>query len=227
VEVDACRLSVARRVAGADRVAVILHAQLGVEAVFRPRGEALAGWDVAIPDLRGRGRSVCRDESMYSWPRLVDDVVAVCDRVAGNRRVLLAGSSFGSGLAVATALAHPDRVAALVLWAPPYAGAAAGWTDGQRAIQQRNLAAAPGDGPKWARHDPESITAALRGLGFAQPFDDVAQLDSIGVAVAVSPGADDLHLPWIGGSYLRHLGHGERIDESTAAFSTFARRGPN
>ena len=145
----------------------------------------------------------------------------------GDRRVLLAGSSFGSSLAVATARAHPHRVAALVLWAPPYAGAAAGWTDGQRAIQQRSLATAPGDGPKWARHDPESITAALRGLGFAQPFDDVGQLDSIDVPVGVSPGADDLHLASIGESYLRHLGHGERIDDSTAAFSTFAQRGPN
>jgi 3-oxoadipate enol-lactonase len=70
-------------------------------------------------DARGYGRS-SRPEPGRPYSR-VDDLAAVMD-ATGVERAALVGCSMGGGTAIDVALAHPERVAALVLAAPGLAG---------------------------------------------------------------------------------------------------------
>lgn len=70
-------------------------------------------------DARGYGRS-SRPEPGHPYSD-VDDLAAVMD-AAGVARAALVGCSMGGGTAIDFALAHPERVAALVLAAPGLAG---------------------------------------------------------------------------------------------------------
>lgn len=81
-------------------------------------------WDRLAPKLASRGRVVCVDQRGHgqsdapSGPcgreDLARDVVALLDAL-GVARALLVGHSMGGIVAMATALAHPDRIAGLVL----------------------------------------------------------------------------------------------------------------
>ncbi|MEN8161616.1 MAG: alpha/beta hydrolase [Myxococcota bacterium] len=86
--------------------------------------DTLAIWEALAPALEARGR-VCRIDQRghgdsdappgpYTREDLAGDVVAVLDALAVERAVLV-GHSMGGVVAMATALAHPDRVAGLVL----------------------------------------------------------------------------------------------------------------
>ena len=244
VAVPGCGLSVLVRRA-ADPAVLILHGQFGVASLFQSvYGRELTAQTVAIPDLRGRGQSVCSDESSYSWARLVDDVIALLDHLGASSAVL-AGSSMGAGLAVATALRHPQRVDALVLWPMPYAGSRIGWIGGQQAamhavldfardVRERSLEEAiatycerdptvdaVGLRARWARHDPSSLAAALLGLGWSQPFDYLDDLGAIAVPTAVAPGGDELHPRHVGERYLEVITNAEGITDAPADFFRF------
>jgi len=65
-------------------------------------------------DLPGFGLTGPDPAHDYSMKRQVEVLMAVLDRV-GAKRVVLGGNSYGGGIAWQAALAHPDRVAALVL----------------------------------------------------------------------------------------------------------------
>ena len=68
-------------------------------------------------DQRGYGRS-----PMWTGPySLVDDLLAVLD-ATGVEQAALVGTSRGGGIAIQTALAHPERVSALVLVASALPG---------------------------------------------------------------------------------------------------------
>ena len=243
VAVDRCDLSVSFS-RGDGPVVVILHGQLGVASVFQAFGNALSGATVAIPDLRGRGQSVCYDESAYTWARLAGDVVDVLDHLDAPSAVL-AGASMGAGLAVATALLHPDRVDALALHALPYAGWNAGWLNEQlplmrstlefaREVRDRSLEAAINSRSeqdpttdvsslraRWTRHDPSSIAAALLGLGWTQPFGDIQDLRALAVPTGVCPGTDNLHPRSIGEECLTVINDAQSIGDAPADLATF------
>lgn len=80
--------------------------------------------DVYLYDLRGHGRSEMPD-SGYSIAENVADLVALLDEWGLDRPVHLVGNSFGGAIALATAIAHPDRVASLLLIEAHFA--TAGW----------------------------------------------------------------------------------------------------
>jgi pimeloyl-ACP methyl ester carboxylesterase len=85
---------------------------------FRPQVEPLvaAGHRVVLWDYRGHGRSGApRSPDAYSMERVVDDLARVLDHAAAGRRAVLAGLSFGGLASLHFALAHPERVRALVL----------------------------------------------------------------------------------------------------------------
>lgn len=89
----------------------------------------LRSWDAMVPPLlsaglrairfstRGHGRSTTADVEYSS----VDDLLAVMD-ACGVERAVLVGNSRGGYLAVEAALAHPDRVRALVTVAAGISG---------------------------------------------------------------------------------------------------------
>jgi pimeloyl-ACP methyl ester carboxylesterase len=70
--------------------------------------------DVLLYDLRGHGRSE-RPASGYALADMVSDLLTLLDATFGSRPVHLVGNSFGGLLAVAFALAHPERAASLSL----------------------------------------------------------------------------------------------------------------
>ncbi len=65
------------------------------------------------------GTTVPPPDTPYSLDRLIRDAIGVLDRLA-IERVVWVGESSGGILGLATALAHPDRVSALVLCDTPF-----------------------------------------------------------------------------------------------------------
>lgn len=81
-----------------------------------------AGYRLISYDARGHGESdPAAQSTQYDYASLTADAVAVLDDRGIDRAVLI-GHSMGSHTAVAVALAHPERVAGLVLGAPAHLG---------------------------------------------------------------------------------------------------------
>jgi hypothetical protein len=109
--------------------------------------------------------------------------------------------------------------------------------DRQQPVQQTNLdialAVREGRGlaitdaarrARWERHNLPSIAAAFLGLGWTQPFDDLADLARIVVPTGVFPGDNDLHPREIGDGYLATIPNAERIGDTSADFADFVTR---
>jgi pimeloyl-ACP methyl ester carboxylesterase len=85
---------------------------------FRPQVDPFvaAGYRVVLWDYRGHGRSDAPESpAAYSMPQVVDDLARVLDWAAPGRRAVVGGLSFGGLASQHFALAHPERVSALVL----------------------------------------------------------------------------------------------------------------
>jgi len=81
-----------------------------------------SGYRLVSYDARGHGESdPALTSTAYDYASLVDDALAVLED-RGIDRAVLAGHSMGSHTAVALALRHPERVAALILGAPAHLG---------------------------------------------------------------------------------------------------------
>jgi len=86
---------------------------------FRPQVEPLvaAGARVVLWDYRGHGKSESPENpGAYLWERVLDDMARVLDWAAPGRRAVLGGLSFGGLASLHFALAHPERVRALLLF---------------------------------------------------------------------------------------------------------------
>jgi pimeloyl-ACP methyl ester carboxylesterase len=70
--------------------------------------------EVVLYDLRGHGMSE-RPATGYALSDMVADLAGILDALSTVKPVTLIGNSFGALVAVAFAVAHPDRVAALVV----------------------------------------------------------------------------------------------------------------
>lgn len=93
-----------------------------------------SGHRVIAYDARGHGESSpAPDPAAYEYRDLADDLLALLD-AAGVERAVLAGHSMGAHTAAAFALAHPERVAGLVLVCPAYDGAPHAELDGWDAL---------------------------------------------------------------------------------------------
>ncbi len=151
----------------------LLHGFGGSARNFRPQARALRPTHrTALLDVRGHARSGApRDAAAYAPERFVADLGRALDH-AGAQRAVVGGLSMGAGIALRFALAHPERVRALVLAAfPP--GAREGRQDGwihefADAIERDGLEAA-GSVYAWG---PESgfdrNTARLVRAGFLE-----------------------------------------------------------
>jgi pimeloyl-ACP methyl ester carboxylesterase len=99
---------------GAGRPLILLHGGLGSGEMFGPLLPALAeGHQVIAVDLQGHGRTADIDRPI-STSRMADDIAALIDFIGLDRPDLM-GYSLGGGVALQTAICHPDVVGRLVI----------------------------------------------------------------------------------------------------------------
>lgn len=99
------------------RPLLLVHGFTGWKEDFEDHLDAFAaeGWWVVAPDLRGHGASGApTDEAHYALDAYVDDLVALVDHLGWSRFAVL-GHSMGGMIVGELVLAHPERVAQLVL----------------------------------------------------------------------------------------------------------------
>jgi pimeloyl-ACP methyl ester carboxylesterase len=96
---------------GTGRSLVLLHGGFVDHGMWDHQAPAFASrYRVIAPDARGHGRSANAAESY----RLTDDLAALL-RHLGAGPAILVGVSMGAGIAVDTALEHPELVSAVVV----------------------------------------------------------------------------------------------------------------
>jgi 3-oxoadipate enol-lactonase len=190
------------------------------------------GYRLIAYDARGHGLSAPpTDPEAYEYSDLVADLDRVLDELE-IERPLLVGSSMGAAAAMAFALAHPDRVPALVQITPAYTGErttrvpedqwsrlADALAEGVDAFVD---AAVPDDMPdRWRevarestrqrmeRHaHPEAVADALRVVPFSRAFDGLELLEQVEVPTLVVGSrdeADSLHPLDVAREYVRRL----------------------
>lgn len=114
------RLSVAETGDGDGLPVLLIHAGVTDLRSWDPLVERLGAETRCIRyDARGYGETVYEEEDGWSP---VDDAVAVLDALRVDSSIVI-GCSMGGGTAIDLALAHPERVAALVLIASAVSGA--------------------------------------------------------------------------------------------------------
>ena len=101
-------------IAGDGEPLVLLHGGFGTVDTFGPNVELLAaGHQVVGVDLQSHGRSPAADRPM-TFEAMADDIAELI-RSLGLPRTAIMGFSLGGGVAVRTAIQHPDVVERLVL----------------------------------------------------------------------------------------------------------------
>ncbi len=168
---------------------VLLHGALASGSQLDGLAAHLTGHDVVLPDLDGHG---ARPEAPYDLAAFVATALAA----AGDEPADLVGYSLGGYVALAVAIAHPERVRRVVTvatklaWTPDVAAAESRRLDPDRLAERApafvaDLAARhPGPG---ARAVLTHTAAFLTGLGSAPPLD----LTRVTCPVLVLVGADD------------------------------------
>lgn len=104
----------AHEISGSGRPLVLLHGGLGAIEMFGPNLPALAaGRQVIAVDLQGHGRTADVDRPL-SVELMSDDIVALIRKLNLDRPDIM-GYSLGGGVALQTAIRHPEVVGRLVL----------------------------------------------------------------------------------------------------------------
>jgi pimeloyl-ACP methyl ester carboxylesterase len=181
---------------------LLSHGYGASAAMWQPNLPALAaGRPVITWDMRGHGRSGSpADPAAYSEAATVADLAAVLDHL-GIGRAVIGGLSLGGYMSLAFWLAHPGRVAALVLCdtGPGYRRdePRQQWNDRAEATAQRferdGLAALSGSPEtRAAGHaDPVGLARAARGMLTQRDGRVITALPGIDVPVLVVVGDQD------------------------------------
>jgi pimeloyl-ACP methyl ester carboxylesterase len=179
---------------------------------------ARRGFRLISYDARGHGESSpAPDGEGYGYPELTRDLAAVLADQCPDQSPVLCGHSMGCHTAVAYALDHADRVAALVLAGPSTLGipptdeVLASWdrladgldgagVDGFMEAYEADLSV----GPAWRetalritrermeRHrHPEAVARALRQVPRSLPFEGLAELETLDVPALVVASHDE------------------------------------
>ncbi len=213
------------------------------QVIHGSRALARAGHAVIAYDARGHGESdPAPPGEGYVYPELVADLEAVVAKQVGEAPLVLAGHSMGAHTAVAYALAHPQRVAALIAIGPVYDGSIstdslqywdglasaleAGGVDGFVDYIDR----VQGIDPAWRdsvmrftrermeRHRHiDAVATALREVPRSRPFESLADLEGLRVpALVVASGdvADPGHPYATAAEYARRLPRAELVSEA-------------
>jgi pimeloyl-ACP methyl ester carboxylesterase len=227
---------------GEGRPVVLLHGLTATRRYVVMGSNALArsGHRVISFDARGHGSSApAARAGEYGYERLCADLRAVLDG-CGVERAVLAGASMGAHTLLAFALAHPERVAGLVVITPAWvegeereperlarwdalaAGLRSGGVDGFLAAYGE-----PDVPPAWretvlkvirqrlALHEhPAAVADALEVVPRSRPFPAVADLAALGMPAAVVASADEAdpgHPRAVGEAYARALPDAELV----------------
>jgi pimeloyl-ACP methyl ester carboxylesterase len=192
---------------------LLLHAFPLDSRMWLPQVEALAGYQVIVPDLRGFGAARAMAGERSDIELLADDVARLLDQ-RKLERVVLCGLSLGGYVALAFARRHPERLGGLLLL-DTNAGVDSEEARADRlAMADRVLAEGVGfmpevmlprllgetsrrERPEVLRQvtetildqDPRGIAAAQRGM--AERPDATASLAQIDVPTLVIVGAED------------------------------------
>src|SRR5437867_12285010 len=103
---------------GTGRPLILLHGGLGAIEMFGPNLPALAkGRQVIAVDLQGHGRTADIDRPL-SVALMADDIAALIKHL-GLERADVMGYSLGGGVALQTAIRHPEVVRKLVVVSTP------------------------------------------------------------------------------------------------------------
>lgn len=117
-------VQLAYQIHGAGDPLVLLHGGLGSVEMFGPNVPALAAGRMVVGvDLQSHGRTPAVDRPMR-FETMADDVAALVHDL-GLARADVMGFSLGGGVALRTAMQHPDVVRRLVLVSTPLRRA--GW----------------------------------------------------------------------------------------------------
>ncbi len=174
-----------------------------------------AGYEVITFDARGHGESDPAPEgSGYGYPELVADLEAVVSQTVGEPPFILGGHSWGSQIATAYALAHPERVAGLIEIGPVYGGPIrdaevvrsmeAEWDERADGLEQGGVDGfcavieRQGLDPDWRetilrftrermllhRH-PEAVAQAMREVTRSKPFESMDELEFLDLPALV------------------------------------------
>jgi pimeloyl-ACP methyl ester carboxylesterase len=217
IDVDGVLLS--GEEAGQGSPVVLLHGLTATRryVVMGSRALERDGHRVIAYDARAHGHSDgAKDPEDYGYARLADDLLSVLDD-RGVERAVLAGASMGAHTLTRFALAHPERVAGLVIMTPAYdpedrrPGAMDRWdrlSQGLREGGVEGFVAAYGTPKvpdKWrdtvdrvvhqrlSAHDhPDALADALRAVPRSRPFEDWAELREIDAPTVIVASRDEV-----------------------------------
>ena len=152
--------SISYELSGAGTPIVLLHEGIADRRMWDREFPALARQHRVLRyDLRGYGGSPPA-ASEFSPVR---DLVALLDE-AGLARPLIVGPSIGGKIALDLALAHPDRVGALLLVAPGYSGMDYDHVPGGKATFERDERLSKAASEAWTAGNLAEATDLLRQL---------------------------------------------------------------
>ncbi len=176
-----------------------------------------AGHRVIAYDARGHGESDPAPAGEgYGYPELVGDLERVVEAEVGEGRFVAAGHSMGAHTVVAYALAHPERLAGLVVIGPVYLGTISadsisywdgladalesGGIDGFVAYIEGEQGIDPAFRDSVLRFTrermllhrrPEALVAALREVPRSRPFGTLVELEALAVPALVVASGDE------------------------------------
>jgi pimeloyl-ACP methyl ester carboxylesterase len=207
------------------------------------RALARAGHTVISYDARGHGESdPAPPGEGYVYPEMVADLEAVVADQVGEGRFALAGHSMGAHTAVAYALAHPERIGALIVIGPVYDGTISAesldyWDGLATALEDGGIDSfvdyidrVQGIDPAWrdsvirftrermsAHRHLDAVAVALREVPRSRPFDSLDELGGLeapSLVVASGDTADPGHPYAIAAEYARLLPRAELVSEA-------------
>jgi pimeloyl-ACP methyl ester carboxylesterase len=200
---------------------LLTHGFGATAGMWDPNVDALSvDRPVIVWDQRGHGASDAPDDmASYSEQISVADMAAILD-AAGADPVVLGGMSLGGYLSLAFHLAHPERVAALVLvdTGPGYRNdeARAKWNAW---VERRAQELERGEGradisaevAQAVHEHPEGLPRAARGVMAQKDARVITSLDSITVPTLVVVGAQDTDF-LAGADYMhRHILNSRKV----------------
>jgi pimeloyl-ACP methyl ester carboxylesterase len=200
---------------------LLTHGFGATAGMWAPNIDALSvDRPVIVWDQRGHGSSDAPDGmDHYSEQISVADMAAILD-AAGADRAVLGGMSLGGYLSLAFHLAHPQRVAALVLvdTGPGYRNDQArdkwnAWVERRAQQLERGEAATDfsAEVAQAVHEHPEGLPRAARGVMAQKDARVISKLDSIAVPTLVIVGARDTDFLAPADYMHRHISNSRKV----------------